>query len=308
MQPLAVIGNVNVDLIMGTVPAWPKAGTEVLLDHDELRAGGSAGNTSLAWTGLGIPHQIAATVGTDEFGHWLAGVFRERSMRWPRISGNTTTSVGITHPDGERTFFTTQGHLPHMSLNDVLASLDWGTLKGGTALLCGSFLTGKLTGDYDRFFRLARSHDVGIALDTGWPVDGWTEETRERTLHWLAQCDYALLSENEVIGLARTPDVEAAARTLHRAMKPGGTLVTKLGPQGALAVRGTDLIRVPAPVVEVVDTIGAGDVFNAGFLTGIARSAPVEECLSAGISLASNAISTQPRSYAYELEQKEPVP
>ncbi len=49
MRPLAVIGNVNVDLILGPAEPWPKAGTEVIVDHDELRVGGQAGNTALAW-------------------------------------------------------------------------------------------------------------------------------------------------------------------------------------------------------------------------------------------------------------------
>ncbi|TGW06294.1 carbohydrate kinase family protein, partial [Mesorhizobium sp. M2D.F.Ca.ET.145.01.1.1] len=71
MRPLAVIGNVNVDLIVGPVAPWPKAGTETVVDHDELRVGGQAGNTGLAWQALGVDFAIAANVGDDQFGHWL---------------------------------------------------------------------------------------------------------------------------------------------------------------------------------------------------------------------------------------------
>ena len=66
MRPLAVIGNVNVDLIVGPVAPWPKAGTETVVDHDDLRVGGQAGNTGLAWQALGIDFEIAANVGDDQ--------------------------------------------------------------------------------------------------------------------------------------------------------------------------------------------------------------------------------------------------
>ena len=150
MRPLAVIGNVNVDLILGPAEPWPKAGTEIIVDHDELRVGGSAGNAALAWAALGIDFDIAANTGTDEFGRWLREAFGGRAEKWPVRPEGTTLSVGITHPDGERTFFTTRGHLPRLSLDCVLSALDGARLSGGYVLLCGSFLTDDLTADYRR--------------------------------------------------------------------------------------------------------------------------------------------------------------
>ncbi|RUX11139.1 carbohydrate kinase family protein, partial [Mesorhizobium sp. M2A.F.Ca.ET.037.01.1.1] len=110
MRPLAVIGNVNVDLIVGPVAPWPKAGTETVVDHDDLRVGGQAGNTALAWQALGIDFEIAANLGDDQFGRWLREAFGHRAKKWPVRPEGTTLSVGMTHPDGERTFFTTRGH------------------------------------------------------------------------------------------------------------------------------------------------------------------------------------------------------
>lgn len=109
MRPLAVIGNVNVDLILGPAAPWPKAGTEIIVDHDELRVGGAAGNSALAWQALGVEFEIAANIGSDQFGRWLSEAFGHRSDKWPVRPEKTTLSVGITHPDGERTFFTTRG-------------------------------------------------------------------------------------------------------------------------------------------------------------------------------------------------------
>ncbi|TIV27806.1 MAG: carbohydrate kinase family protein, partial [Mesorhizobium sp.] len=175
MRPLAVIGNVNVDLIVGPVAPWPKAGTETVVDHDDLRVGGQAGNTALAWQALGIDFEIAANLGDDQFGRWLREAFGHRAQKWRVRPEGTTLSVGMTHPDGERTFFTTRGHLPRFSLDDVLSVLDGNRLAGGYALLSGSFLTDDLTRDYGALFDWAEANRIAVALDTGWPIDGWTE-------------------------------------------------------------------------------------------------------------------------------------
>ena len=67
MRPLAVIGNVNVDLIMGPAAPWPQPGTEIIVDHDELRVGGSAGNAALA-VGEGAREALAPAPGLAEVG------------------------------------------------------------------------------------------------------------------------------------------------------------------------------------------------------------------------------------------------
>lgn len=298
MRPLAVIGNVNVDLILGPAEPWPNPGTEIIVDHDELRVGGSAGNAALALEALGVDFDIAANTGTDEFGRWLRESFGSRAEKWPIRPEGTTLSVGITHPDGERTFFTTRGHLPRLSLTDVLAALDGSRLSGGYALLCGSFLTDDLTGDYPALFDWADSHGVTLALDTGWPLDGWTAANRHATRGWLSRCGCALLNEVEATTLSDLSDAVEAAREIKRHMPEGAIVVVKRGPEGAIAIDadGT-FVSVAAPTVEVVDTIGAGDVFNAAFLAALADGLPLSDCLAAGTRVASRAISTLPRSY-----------
>lgn len=298
MRPLAVIGNVNVDLILGPAAPWPKAGTEIIVDHDELRVGGAAGNCALAWMALGIDFEIAANVGNDQFGRWLHEAFGSRADKWPVSSEGTTLSVGITHPDGERTFFTTRGHLPRLGLADVLSVLNGKRLSGGYALLCGSFLTDDLTRDYDAFFGWAEAHGIAVALDTGWPLDGWTDANRNAARSWLSRCRCALLNEVEATTLAGLDSPFDAAGEIKSLMPDGAIVVVKRGPDGAIAI-GADgaLVAAAAPPVKVVDTIGAGDVFNAGFLAALAEDLPLPACLAAGTRVASHAISTLPRSY-----------
>ncbi|MBN9548092.1 MAG: bifunctional hydroxymethylpyrimidine kinase/phosphomethylpyrimidine kinase [Alphaproteobacteria bacterium] len=308
MRPLAVIGNVNVDLIVGPVAPWPKAGTETVVDHDDLRVGGQAGNTALAWQALGIDFEIAANLGDDQFGRWLREAFGRRAQGWPIRPEGTTLSVGMTHPDGERTFFTTRGHLPRFSLADVLSVLDGNRLSGGYALLCGSFLTDDLTRDYDAFFDWAEAHRIAVALDTGWPIDGWTEANCAAARGWLSRCELALFNEVETTTLAGLASPADAARKIRDGMKSGATVVVKRGPEGAIAIGADDeLIEAAAPRVAVVDTIGAGDVFNAAFLAALAQGRSPRDCLSAAIRVASHAISTLPRDYGGPIQFEDAV-
>ncbi len=295
-HPLAVVGNVNVDLILGPVAPWPTPGTEVLTAEHELRPGGAAGNASDAWAELGIFHQIAANTGSGPLGAWLAQAYVPRSDRWPVAREEATISVGITHPDGERTFFTTKGHLSCIDWPTVEAMLDWPALAGGTLLACGSFITEALAAEYDALFAKARHHGIGVALDTGWPPCGWDDRLRARVAGWAEQSACLLMNAAEAAAQTGCTDPGRAAVALQSAMAPGGIAVVKCGPDGAVAAGPAgEGAAAPAPQVEVIDTIGAGDVFNAAFLAARAAGSPLAACLTEGTRIASAAVSTRPR-------------
>ncbi|MGV8989141.1 MAG: carbohydrate kinase family protein [Cypionkella sp.] len=299
MRPIAVAGNVNVDLILGPVAPWPQPGTEVMVAHDDLRVGGAAGNAALVWQAMGLPFQCAANLGEDHFGTWLGDAFPDHAQRWPISPRRTTLSVGLTHPNGERTFFTTDGHLRDMTAGAVLDTLDSTALRGGLLLLCGSFVTEALAAGYGEIFDWADRYDIAVALDTGWPPQGWTQTTRAQTDLWLSRSKIALMNEIEAASLSGTDNVEQAAKALRQTMPQGAVVVVKRGAEGALALDADGQFHhVPAMEVKVIDTIGAGDIFNAGFLAAHARALPLPECLRHGVVTASHAISTQPRQFA----------
>lgn len=297
MRPLALIGNVNIDIIIGAAAPWPRPGTEIMVDHGEIRVGGAVGNTALALDAMGVPFQLAANTGNDHFGAWLRESFATHSAAWPVEQTATTFSVGVTHPDGERTFFTMPGHIPLLNLAEVQSCLDIESLRGGIALIAGCYLTDRLTQDYAGLFNWLIAHDVEIALDTGWPIQGWTPEIVTTTRAWLPYCAHFLVNEVEITSLAGTQTVEAALERIGRLLPPTARLVVKLGAAGAMAQHAGRIAQVTAPKVTPVDTIGAGDVFNAGYLAAMAHGADIDTALAAGVGIASRAISTLPRRY-----------
>jgi len=295
---LYVIGGVNVDLIVGTLADWPRHGTEIMLGQSECRVGGPASNTALAFAARGGQPRIVANIGGDLFGRWLAEAFPESAAGWRRSTRPTTITIGIAHSDGERTFLTTEGHLASFSLEDVTPQLPMLAEPGDVALLCCPFLTPMLMDECERLLGLLVERGFAVALDTGWPPPGWTDEIKQRVRAWLPFCQHVLLNEIETQGLAGREDIDAAVAQLRAILAPGATLVVKRGLRGASAWRGPVRIDRAAPSVAVIDTIGAGDIFNAGYLEGHMRGLDLASCLALGIEAASSAISTSPRQYA----------
>ncbi|TMV37963.1 carbohydrate kinase family protein, partial [Thioclava sp. BHET1] len=150
--------------------------------------------------------------------------------RWPVEAGGSTISVGVTHPDGERTFLTTQGHLPALDWPRVAEMLDWPALTGGVLLLCGSFITERLAADYLALFAQAKTHGITVALDTGWPPSGWQGGVKARVRDWLSQCGICLFNATEAAALTGITAPHGSVAALHALMPEGATAVVKCGP------------------------------------------------------------------------------
>jgi len=290
-----VTGNVNVDLIMGPLAQWPKVGTEIVLSHSETRIGGAAGNTALALEALGAHSKLLASVGDDMFGRWLQSGFN--AAEWLVTPGGTTVSVGLVDPGGERTFLTSQGHLSVFGLAHLLQLLPAQAAPGDILFLQGCFLSPPLFEQYEALLEIALGRGFSLALDTGWPPQDWSPELRMRVLGWLASIDHLMINEVEVMNLGGSESAEAAMQVLRGALRPEATLVVKRGAGGAVGYRGAEHLTAPAPRVSVIDTIGAGDVFDAAYLAAHVAGGDLATAVAAGVASASIAISTTPRRY-----------
>jgi ribokinase len=292
---LTVIGDVGVDVVLGPIEQWPAVGTESIMDRSEMRAGGSAGNAALAAGFLGAPCRLVSLVGNDSLGVWLTEQFHGLAASLPVCDRATSLSVGIIHACGERTFFTTRGHLEAFSYEHVRPALTRSQRRGAVALLSGVFLTPKLRRDYAKLIDRVAALGYQIALDTGWPSGDWNDEVREELLGWVARCDHVLLNEIELASLAKQSDFRAALRFVGERLRPGATLVVKKGAQGAIGFQNGLTVTADAVPSVVFDTIGAGDSFNTGYLLGRVNELDLSAALEAGCRAAASVISRFPR-------------
>ncbi len=107
------------------------------------------------------------------FGQWLADTFGETSYGWQRVRSPTSISIGIEHPGGERSFLTAAGNLAEQTAADILGMMPARAQPGDIALLTGAFLYPALLDSFDMVLDLIGKRGFAVALDTGWPPDGW---------------------------------------------------------------------------------------------------------------------------------------
>lgn len=295
--PLLVLGNANIDLVLGEVDGWPAVGTEVVVERSEMRAGGSAGNTALALSGMGVPYRFIGSSGNDPNGTWLREQFDPSSCEWIIEHCDTTVTVGIVHKGGDRAFFTTPGHLSAARLDGLLSRLPASPAGPACAIVSGAFLMPDIAAGTARLLAVLKERGWLTAIDPGWPPKGWNETVRSLLAKWLPLTDFVLLNEEEAKGFSGSCDLDEAMRELSRRLEPGSTLVVKRGALGAEAHRDGRSFHASAPEVRVVDTVGAGDTFNAAFLAAIVAGEPLDSAVDKGVRIAARAISTFPRRY-----------
>ncbi|MGO1068865.1 carbohydrate kinase family protein [Lysobacter sp. CA199] len=299
-----IIGDVSVDLVLGTLDGWPKIGTEQLLPRSELRAGGSAANSALAARHLGLSPHLIGAIGNDDLAQWLLLQLAGIRVELQTCASDTTLSVGLLHADGERTFFTSYGHLQHLTPAFVLKHLPPAS-PGSVALFTAPFLLPGLREHFSQLLAEASRKGYEVALDTGWPPEGWTPQVHQEVEGWLAHCDHLLVNELEAMSIANSQDdsqddsrqdLELAAQRVAHLLKPGAHLIVKLGAAGALGhVNGQSTRYATQAVSEIFDTVGAGDSFNTGYLAARLNQASLRDALAAGCRTASAILPRFPR-------------
>ena len=128
-------------------------------------------------------------------------------------------------------------------------------------------------------------------LDTGWDAGGWKAETQAGLRQILKEVRLFLPNLDEARAITGKGTAAESAAAL-QAMGPG-LVVIKCGVEGSYARQGDQVCQVPARPVHVYDAVGAGDVFNAGFIYGLQQAWPLVDCLKFGNLASSIYISRQ---------------
>jgi ribokinase len=288
---LLVVGDANPDLILSGGELEPAFGQrERLVDSSALVLGGSGSITACGAARLGLRTAMVACVGDDVLGDFMrteltaAGV-DVGAVRVLRGSP-TGISVALARPD-DRAVLTALGAMSGLDSADVEPEL---LRRTRHVHIASPFLQPRLRDGLAGLVHRAHEAGATVSLDTGWdPEDRWTP-----LRDVLPLVDVLLPNAQEALRLAATVDgragtgVEEAATALAAA---GTLVVVKLGEDGALAVRDGEQVRISAPRVDTVDAVGAGDSFDAGFLTGWLDGLGLGEALALGC--ACGALSTR---------------
>lgn len=284
---LLVVGDCNPDLVLSGADVEPAFGqVERVIDEARLEIGGSATLTACAATRLGLRTALVSVVGEDVFGRFMFDALAERGVETKWCALDPLTATGLTvilaRPDGDRAILTAPGTLAMVGAEHVPAE----ALRAARHVHVGGyFLLPGLQAGLAEIFQAVRAAGASTSLDTGWdPTERWGGELAAV----LAQTDWFFPNAQEARLIAGVSDLGDAARKLAAG---GGGVVAKLGDEGALARRGDERARAPAPRVDVVDTVGAGDCFAAGFLVAQLSGMALDRALE--LACACGALSTR---------------
>jgi len=284
---VAIAGELNLDLILYGLPDELAPERELLARDMILTLGSSSAIVAHNLAQLGSRVAFVSCIGTDQLGtvaleRLAQGGVDVSHVR--RLPGAVKTGLTVILPrTGWRNILTYAGTIfdlrpEHLDI-DYLASARHFHLSS-------FFLHRGLRGHIPELFRKLKARGLTISLDPNDdPDDQW--QGLEEVLPFV---DVLLPNKRELLRIARTNDFDAAVARLSQQIP---LLVVKLGEHGAMARRGDERVNSPALQLDVVDPVGAGDSFDAGFLHEFVAGKDLAACLAAG-NLAGAFSTTRP--------------
>src|SRR5438067_2088986 len=264
-------------------------------------SGGSAANTAAGVASLGGRAAFVGKVRDDELGEIFTHDLRSTGVVYSTAPGTsgppTARCLILVTPDAERTMNTYLGVAGELAAGDVDAAL---VASAGITYVEG-YLVGLPSAEGALEAAVDAAHRAGrrVALTLSDP--SWVALQRDAFGALIPKVDILLGNESEALEITGEATLDAALATLTKSW--GGSapadpasrslvIAITRGAAGAVASDGNGTVSVPAePVAHVEDTTGAGDLFAAGFLLGLARERALADCLRLGALAAAEVIS-----------------
>ena len=278
MADVVCLGILVADIFGNPITALPAPGELALLDRYVLSVGGCAANTAADLGRLGRTASVIGKVGDDFFGEFVLqdskrlGIdtsFIRRSQTHP------TSCTFIVNVGGEDRRYI---HCFGANADFSIADFDAKVFDGAHALYVGGYLAMPAfrPAHLVELFRKAKLRRLITVLDVVIPAGG--PSPFEDIQQVLLYTDLFLPNEDEARALTGRSDPLQQAELLAR-FNPAGTIVITQGSRGALARRGSEVLRAGAFKVDSIDQSGSGDAFDAGFLVGMLEGWPLEDSL-----------------------------
>jgi sugar/nucleoside kinase (ribokinase family) len=270
-----VVGELNMDMIVSGLDTLPKLAQEIIAADLQMVPGSSSAICAAGLARLGAEVEFLGKVGDDYFGDLATEELRELGVGTRHVVRDPAVRTGITISltyAQDRALVTYLGSIAALRLTDIQISI----LKDHDHLHVGSyFLQRGLQPGLLALFELAHRGGLTTSLDTGWdPEEIWGGD---KLLDLLALVDIFFPNEEEACAIAQVDDAEVALRKL---AQRAGLVVVKQGAKGAMALQDGEIVRSPGFQVDVVDTTGAGDSFDGGFLfSHMVQEQPLEDAL-----------------------------
>jgi sugar/nucleoside kinase (ribokinase family) len=282
---VTIAGELNLDLILYGVPDELPPERELLADGMSLTLGGSSSIVAHNLASLGSRVGFISCIGKDQLGEIALTRLAESGVNVEKVqradSGLSTGITVILQRDKWRNMVTYSGTIAALLFED----LDFGYLSDSRHFHLSSFyLQLGLLPRIMELFKYLKAAGLTVSLDTNDDPENQWEHGLWQALEYV---DVFLPNESEA---KRITGASTGDEALAKLAKVVPVVAMKLGAKGAVAQRGNERVEAPGYPVELVDAVGAGDSFDAGFINQFVKGADLKSCLKGGNS--AGALST----------------
>lgn len=268
-----VVGELNVDLIMNRIESFPEIGKEKLAENMTLTLGSSSAIFANNLSSLGLKVSFIGKAGKDIFGKFCREQLEKNGVDTSMLimSGDYQTGATVVlNFNEDRANITFQGAMASLQPSDITEEM---LSKGKHLHFSSYFLQPGFKDQLDVLFKMAKRAGLSTSLDVQWdPMELW-EFNYKKILPYV---DVFLPNEAELFNLTGKKSVEDALSDLG---EYGSVIVVKKGNRGSLLSYNSHFIEgKPFLNEQVVDAIGAGDSFNAGFIFKFLQDQTAEKC------------------------------
>jgi len=272
-----VAGELNVDIILNNIQAFPEIGKEILANDMSVVLGSSSAILASNLSSLGTRVAFTGKTGKDVFSEIVFGSLNRRGVDCSCVIRDERYPTGATivlNYGQDRANITFPGAMNHFGINDI----DFEFLSRAKHLHFSScFIQPEMKKSLPELFRMAKKAGLTTSMDPQWdPEEKWELPLEEL----MPYVDVFMPNIMELKYITGEKTFEDAVRKLS---KLANILVVKNGEEGAWLWDGKSLSHQPAFKNEqVVDCIGAGDSFNAGFLSEYVKKSSLKKCMETG--------------------------
>ncbi|MCL5098919.1 MAG: carbohydrate kinase family protein [Candidatus Omnitrophica bacterium] len=272
------LGILVADVFVDPIDALPSGGELKLTNRFLLSAGGCAANTAACLRRLQRSVRVLGKVGTDMFGDFVITDLKRLGIDTADVKRSET------HPTSATVILNVRGedrryvHCFGANADFSGADVDGSALEGARALYVGGYLAMPRFSPEDlvELFRAAKERSLSTILDVVVPAGTALSLNQMKPI--LELTDVFLPNDDEARILTGQKSPIAQAERLTQ-LNPACTVVITQGRRGALARRGNEILQIATFKMNSVDESGAGDAFDAGFITGLLENWPLEQCL-----------------------------
>jgi len=274
---VVVLGELNVDIILNQIAKFPEIGKEILADEMNVTLGSSSAIFASNLSSLGSKVAFIGKVGNDSFAELVKNSLKNKNVDTSQVITSKEFKTGATivlNYDQDRANVTYAGAMNDLTIDDI----DFKFIAKARHLHFSSiFMQPGIKKSIPQIFRKAKEMGLTTSIDPQWdPEEKWDIDLK----NIMPYLDIFMPNIKELEFISRTEGIENCIQKLKPLPKQ---LIIKNGSDGALLWDGKNLHKQNIfENKQIIDCIGAGDSFNAGFINKFVSGKTIDECLEFG--------------------------